>query len=334
MNRLRINSRALLGALTGLGVVSAGMVSAPAANATCISIFGIGSGRGCTSTLTSVAIGIGTDAVANASGFLGAAVAIGIGAQADASHLDLALAAGPESLAQVVGSLSVAIAAGNQGGTTHSTARAGYDEFGNTRPSDFANIALTLASDSLALAGGLGDPNSTRFDAGNLAVNLGRGNSVEALGFLNSALAVGGNKPFGTLGNNDVWAAGILNNATHIGGNLNLVQAGDSPKSLLNLAFNAFGSYNGVFAGVPGKKFALAGAILQNDATISRESPGININGVEVPKTAATVRGARVLRPTTGASLIGARAVKPSAATTVRGSSQRPAGSAKPGAGS
>ena len=319
MNHLRIYNRTLLVGLTALGVTTAGMVSVPAANATCFSIFGVGNGHGCTSTLTSVAIGIGTGAVANASGFLGAAYAIGNGAEADASGIALALAAGPQSLAQVVGNLSAASATGTQGGTAYAEAQAGYDEFGNPHSSDFANIAVTLASDSYAVAGGLGeDFGVTHLGAGNVALNLGVGNNVQALGFLNSALAIGGSKPYGNQGNNEVYAAGTLNNASHIFGNGNLVQAGSSAKSLLNLAFNAFGNRNGAFAGSPGS-FALAGAIFTNDATVIRETPGININGVKVPNTAAAVRAARAVKPGTAGAVRAARAVKPSAATTAKG---------------
>ena len=76
-------------------------VSVPAANASCFSIFGIGNGNGCTSSGLSVAIGIGANAVANASGFLGAAYSIGSAAEAYASGPTLAFAVGPATVSRI-----------------------------------------------------------------------------------------------------------------------------------------------------------------------------------------------------------------------------------------
>jgi hypothetical protein len=70
---------AVLGALTAGALAIGGLGMAPAANATCASLFGINSGGQCTSTLTSVAIALGTNAEAHADGLFGAAFAIGDG---------------------------------------------------------------------------------------------------------------------------------------------------------------------------------------------------------------------------------------------------------------
>ena len=298
MDRIRISRRVLLGGLTAIGLAAAGMGSVPAANATCVSIFGIGNSTDCYSTATSVAIAIGDGAVANAYGFLGAAYSIGNGAQAFAGPIDLAFAAGPSTVAAAVGRLSAAIATGAQGGPKRAEAFAGYDENGvDPQSTDFANIAVTLASDSYVVTGGI---NKGQVGAGNVALNLGQGNDVEADGFLNSALAVGGSKPFY---DNIVHATGTLNNATHIGGNGNSVHGGTSASSVLNLAFNFFGSNNLVTAG-PGP-FALAGALFTNATHVEKAKPGFNINGLKVPNTAATVSSASTVKPTA--------AVKPSA---------------------
>ena len=314
MKRIRIDSRALLGGLTAVGLAAAGMGSVPEANATCASFFGINNGNGCTSTLFSVAIGIGANTVANASGFLGAAYAIGDAAEATAGGpLDLAFAAGPASLARVSGSLSAAIATGTQTGAyQYAEAEAGYGA------SDFANISLALASDSYAFTGGL-DP--SQVGAGNFALNLGKGNDVEANGFLNSAIAVGGTK---TYPNNVVYATGTLNNATSFFGDKNNVAGGTSLGSVLNLGFNVFGSNNSVTAG-PGP-FALAGALFTSGATVTKEKAGFNINGLKVPNTAAAVRGpgaakpSAAVRPSAGAKP--GATVKPSAAVAPRGAAK------------
>ncbi len=76
------SSRKITGALVAGAVASglfasAGLGSAPTANATCASFFGIGNSADCTSTLFSVAVAIGDGAVAHADGLLGAAVVVG-----------------------------------------------------------------------------------------------------------------------------------------------------------------------------------------------------------------------------------------------------------------
>jgi len=78
---------------------------------------------------------------------------------------------------------------------------------------------------------------------------------------------------------------------------------------VLNLAFNAFGSNNYVAAGKPGS-FALAGALFTNGTTVTKEPPGIAINNIRVPNTAAAVRPASAVKR--GA------AARPSASTNAK----------------
>ena len=285
---------------------AAGMGSSvPAANASCFSIFGIGNTADCTSTLTSVAIAIGNGAQAHASGFLGAAYSLGNAAEADATGPTLAFAAGPGTVSVAEGILNTAIATGaDTNVNNYSEAVAGFSK------SDFANIAVTLASDSYAGAGGY----NNAVGGGNLALNLGVGNDVEANGFLNSAFGVGGKKG-SAYPNNTVYATGTLNSATSVGGNGNSVYGGYSASSLLNLAFSAFGSGNTVSAGNPGP-FALAGTIFKSGATVTKEKPGININGFKVPNTAAAVRSANAVKPSAAVKL--SATVRPSAATKAK----------------
>ena len=80
----KITGALVAGAVASGLFASAGLGSAPTANASCVSIFGIGSGGDCTSTLLSASFAIGDGAVATATGPLSLGFSIGDGAQADA----------------------------------------------------------------------------------------------------------------------------------------------------------------------------------------------------------------------------------------------------------
>lgn len=271
----------IVGALITSGLAVVGLSSATPANASCASFSGISIGTGCTSSLFGFAIGLGAGATADAGGLLSTSFSIGKGATAStAGPLDVAVAAGPASWARVLGgTLNVAVAVGATGGEDYAQADAGWSK------RDFANVAVTLGNSSYAFAGG---PSDTKIGAGNLAVNLGMGNDVESIGFLNGALGVGGRQPYM---NNLVVSTGVANSATSLFGNLNTVSAGTSSSSVGNSAFSAFGSGNTVTAG-PGP-LSLAGSIFQKDATVTKAKPGVNINGFKVPNTAASVDNPR-----------------------------------------
>jgi hypothetical protein len=294
------------------GLTATGIGSASTANATCLSFSGINIGSGCTSSFLGLAVALGNGAIANAGGFLSASYSIGNGATATtAGPLGLAVAAGPASLAQVLGgAFNVALAVGATGGEEYAQADAGYSQ------TDFANLAVTLGNNSYAFAGGL-TPEET--GAGNIAVNLGTGNDVEAIGFVNGALAVGGKEPYV---NSLVIARGVFNSASSIAGDRNIVTAGLSSSAFANSAFNVFGSGNTVTAGTG--PFTLAGTIFQNDTPVEKNTFGVNINGIRVPNTAASVavpqpsaahRGpARPVSPAATSRLNSVKAAAPAAA--------------------
>lgn len=282
--------------------LSATAIGLPAsASASCLSFSGINVGSGCTSSLFGLAVGLGTGASAYAGAF-SSAFSIGKGAIATSSGtLDLTVAAGPASWAKVDGGLfNAAVAAGSTGGPNFAEAEAGASK------KDVANLAVSLGSDSYAYAGGF---NPTTTGAANVAVNLGVGNDVEAYGLLNGALGVGGTKPYT---NNYVVASGILNSASSFGGNLNSVQAGTTPSAFANSAFNAFGSGNSVTAGAG--PATLAGSLFTSGATVTKTKFGININGIKVPNTAASVPAPRAAASRRGHSASPAPA--PAAAQT------------------
>lgn len=95
-----------VGAVAAGVVDSAALGTAPTANATCASFWGINNGGGCTSTLFSVAIAIGTGATASAGGPFGAALAVGNKAEAGVGLFDIATAFGTNSVANDAGAWS------------------------------------------------------------------------------------------------------------------------------------------------------------------------------------------------------------------------------------
>lgn len=279
----------LLGTLITTSLAAAGLGLSPSASASCLSFSGINIGSGCTSSLFGLAAGLGSGATANAGAF-SSAFSIGKGAEANsAGTLGLAVAAGPDAWAKIEGGvLNAAFAAGTAGGVDFAEAQAGASK------TDFANLAVSLGDSSFAYAGGW-DPQTT--GAGNVAVNLGKGNNVQAFGFLNGALGVGGNKPFE---NNIVAASGILNSASSFGGDLNTLNAGTSQSAFANSVFNAFGSNNTVTAGTG--PATLAGTLFTSGATVTKSTFGVNINGIKVPNTAASTKPARAAASRRGAS--------------------------------
>lgn len=277
-------SSVLAGAVLTVGLAAAGVVSPATSNATCASFSGINIGSGCTSSLFGLAIGLGDGAIAQA-GLFGAAFSFGTDAEASSGGaLDLTVAAGQTAFAQTLGGfLNAAVALGSStDGTDYAQADAGDPKGG------FANLALTLAKDSYAYAGGFYVyPDVSTEDmlgAGNIAVNLGVGNDIEAIGFLNGALGVGGAEGYI---NNLVVASGVFNSASSVFGDVNTVTAGNVPTAFANSAFSFAGSNNTVDAG-PGP-LTLAGALFTSGASVAKATPGFNINGVKVPDTATSV---------------------------------------------
>jgi len=293
MNGIRPTGRALLGALVSGALATGAIGGAAPAEASCISVFGFGNGNGCTSSQTSYAIGIGDGAVASATGLFGGALAFGTNSNASTASLGLsafnfATAIGDDATA--LGNISLFGIALQLGPGTAGTLGMGNIAIGawegtgqQAGASGVGGIAIQLGPGSAATIGAFsiamgvspesaGIPETATGGFGNLALNLFGGASPE--------------------GGTRVATNGFLSAAVNFLGNDNVVTAEAPGLPTLNLAWNAFGSGNTVKAG-PGP-LAIAGSIFQRGATVTKVSPGFNINGLAVPGVASVPRpGAR-----------------------------------------
>ncbi|WP_059018778.1 hypothetical protein [Mycobacterium sp. M26] len=251
---------AALGALT-LG----GLASAPNADASCASFFGIGNTAECTSNLTSIAIAIGTNATAKANGLFGAAFAVGTnaGAQTD-GPLSFATAVGDGSAATTdSGALSVALAGG-----VNASASAGQAT--PYAPASVGNVAVALCTkDCIADSRGIA----------NVAINLfGDTSDVGVQGSATVAADVGGTESFTSV-------YGNFSNALSLFGTKSNTSASSMTVAFLSTAFTigsrGTGSVTQVVQAGPGP-FAIAGSIFQTDAIVTKAGPGFNINGIAV----------------------------------------------------
>lgn len=237
------------------GVLACGALSvsalgtAPPAQATCASFFGLGNSAECKSGFGSIAIGIGPGATAWAEGLFSAALAVGTNSTvytANTGVLQIGAALGDSAEAEAYGVLSLAVAAGND-----PSARA---------ENGIANFAVNLSNDpSFALA----------------------------KGSLNIAVSLGGKESIG--GDHPTTAVGVANIALNVGplnkvGAGTSTPAPDQP-AFGSIAVNLFGANNTVIAG-PGP-LAIAGSVGQNGATVTKSGPGFNINGFRVFGAAA-----------------------------------------------
>jgi hypothetical protein len=244
----------LLAAAVTSGVfVASTLASAPAANATCASFWGIGNGNGCTSSFGGVAIAIGAGATATAEGFLLTSIAVGTHAQAATN-----------------GIFNLAVAAGTASGAVA----------GNSVGTNFANVAIGLGDSSSAVAAS--NPGDHGF--GNIATTVGDHDLVMAYGTLNMASNLGNG--------NTVVAQGLVSYASNVGGSKNGVEASSSGVTSLglNTAFAFFATDTQVLA-FPGP-VAIAGSIFQTGAHVTKKGPGFNINGITVGGAAAPTKAA------------------------------------------
>jgi hypothetical protein len=253
----RVSVHKSLAALPVGALIASGLLSAPTANATCASFFGLGNSPSCTSTPTSIAVAIGTNASAHADGLFGMAFAVGNSANASTlGALDFATAVGDNTSGNAYGLIGIAMGLGPNG----------YAETLGTggSPSNLANLGLNVALDV------------------SLGTTVVSGSEAVAIGLGNVAVNLFGNGT--TLFGHEVEAIGTLNGAMTLGGTNNVVQALQTGS--LNYAFGVFGSNNQVLAG-PGP-VAIAGSIGQTGASITKQGPGFNINGFRVGGAAAT----------------------------------------------
>lgn len=287
-----------LAVTAGMAVAAAaGLGPAPAANATCASVFGIGNSTNCTSSFTSIAIAIGDNAAAHADHILGAAYALGKNATAETASgqvFNMAVAFGESANAQSGGIVSTAVSIGR-----------------NTRTISGVSVLTEIAN--LAIDLGDRNPGGAVISSGslNLALDAFGGSNVAANGIGNVAV-----NAFGA--DNFVNAYGRFNNATNFLGNKNFVN-GLVPVggSTLTSAFVNFGANNVVQVGKG--PVIIAGSIFQNSANVAKLNTGININGLKIGGAAS--RGPVVPAAATAAPLIKPAAAlrnAPRAAATTR----------------
>lgn len=284
MTRTTTIADLLLGGLAAGMLTATAVGSAPSADATCISAFGLSGNPDCTSSFLGVAIAVGPSAEAHADGLLGTAFAFGANSGAFVNNgavLNLAVGLGLNGSSTADGFGSVGLAAG-----PNTSVVVG-------KPGSFVNLAINLSPKNAVTAA---------YGIGNVAVNLLGGSTISAVGVLNTALNVGGD-------GNSLEAVGTLSSATNLFGSNNQVFTRTS-QSTASGAFNIFGSGNVVAAG-PGP-LATAGSLGQTGQTVLKIGPGININNRLVIGGAAAVNKgtAAAARHAAGAS-----APRPAAAT-------------------
>ena len=286
-------------------LATAGLGSAPAANASCASFFGIGNSAACSSTITTIAIALGNGATAHAGGLFGAAFAIGTDAQAyiatgpflgGGGYFNTAIAVGTKSYAQTAGLFSIAVASGDNTG-----ANAGLGSSPFTGTTQIGNITLALRGPGRPLAVSQSD------GIGNIAVVLGQDQTAQARGVGNTAFSF-----FGT--GSDAEAFGALSNATNLFTDHTSTASYDaSPPNaaVASIAFTILGKTNTVAAG-PGP-FAVAGSILQTGATVTKVGPGFHINDVVVGGAAAQHKATKAASATAASAATGHKAAAASA---------------------
>jgi len=213
-----------------LGAVASGALAigapsqAPVANATCLSVFGIGNGGDCTSTIGSIAVGIGPGTMAGATGLFGVAFAVDAGAAAHSVGVvfGASFAVGSGALAISSGVVDYALAVGN---TANAAADGGLNE------------AVAVGTGAGAEATGAANTASAASNAKQSELVTGTSAAAASFGVGNYAIAVGkpGFSPFfGTTNYAISNATGMFNRAVVLG-NGNAAQA--SPTSAPPLKF-------------------------------------------------------------------------------------------------
>lgn len=276
---------------SSVAAVTATLVAAPAANASCASFFGIGNSAFCTSTPTSVAIAIG-NATAHADGLFGAALAIGDNAQATVTEgglFNLSTALGDDSAAASAYNLSLAVAVGQK-----STATAAEQPGNNLR---IANVAVTFIP-------GLQNGSAKSDGVGSVALNIFADSSTAFAQGVGTSAVVAGTYNTSTL------ALDQFSSATAILTRDAVVSAYGTANAAVSLFSRSVGvqAYSG--------PLAFAGTILAQNVSITKAGPGFNINGV-------AVGGAQALHKAGGASVKAAAAAH-SAGTTSMATTGRP----------
>jgi hypothetical protein len=297
MGQLRTKRTVLLSTLVS-GALAAGTLSgSPTANASCLSVFGLGNGNGCTSGLTTYAIAIGPGATADAATALfGGAFALGsdahatmaasgftlvgaVGNNANAATLGglfgTAFQLGPGTASTLSGILSFALGISPDGTTANSVAASGPGNIavqigpGTAAIIGALNLALSApgfeSGASSAAAAGLGNI-AVRFGAGTttlastlcVGLGIGSGSAVVSAGVGNFALDFLSRR--GTAS-----TTGVLTSAVNIFGVDNKV----SSLGIISSAQNWFGVRNSVSVagGLTGITLGLAANFFGSDNT-------------------------------------------------------------------
>lgn len=236
MGRVRNGRNAALGALVASALAAGAFTPTPAANATCMSAFGLNNGNGCTSNLTTLAIAIGNGASANAGNALfGGAIAIGDGANVltNIAAFTFGGAFGYHASAATLGTLfginlqfGPGTASTLGGAFNFLLGAAAADSAGSaTSAIGLGNIVVQLGAGTAAAIGGLnvvagllggGAFQQTGASGlGNLALQIGAG-TVANVGLLNVALSIlykGGGLQNTTVGGIGAWGLNLLGDA-------------------------------------------------------------------------------------------------------------------------
>lgn len=323
----RLAGRALVGVAVSAGLVAGTVGGAGTADATCLSVWGIGiddgSGGGCSSEIGGIALAIGPGATATSRGLTAAISLFSSGPLpslpgAEASGvLNAALAIGEGSFARVGSpqssygsSLSLAVAAG--GGSNSLVNWVGDqlpgDGVGNigissggitqTQISGGAfNLGVILFGEESTVEIGSDQPGGPQ-GYGSTAVSVGEtGGEMLVYGVLNGALGL-----FGS--NSQVYATdGFFNHAVKVGGNWTFTRAANTPGLSDNGFFNTAVSLFNTGTGNESRQNVLAGpgplataiSVGQNVNTlprVQRKNIGIAINNLfNEPTVAAEADG-------------------------------------------
>ncbi len=308
--KIRTISRAAAGGLLTTGMLAVtGLAGAPASNASCISVFGIGNNDQCKSGPTSIAIALGDAAVASALGMFSIAFANGLGLpEPESRENDNSAFALTGAQDGTRGAFSLAYARGLAG-------------------------AWSLGNFSAAIATGTKASASAWGDYLNIAVNIGvdaeegpgpvTSEAVVAGGSANLAAVIGGSSR-----NNDNLAVayGRFNVAANIFTDGSVANAGfwnplepligpPSEEATASVAFNVGGARNTVSA-LRGP-YAIAGTLDRSDLTLTQNGTGITINE-DVQEPMATSKAAATRASAMKAARPAAKATAESGTTRTR----------------
>jgi hypothetical protein len=305
MKSVRVKGAVLATAFVSSALATTTLSGAPAADATCFSMFGIGNGNGCTSNPLSYALAIGEGATADATtGFFGGAFAAGANARATttASAFTTAMAVGDNATASamfslfsylgqiglgattVIGGPNFALGISDGSGTQSTSVIGGFNILAHQGPGSAAALGGTNLV--LGYSGGTGAHTVGVSGLGNVAVQLGPG-TTQAIGGLNFALGASpggsgaqltiagllGTVALNLLGNGHAVAQGMFGGAVNLMGSSSSEMVG-----VLSTALNILGDGNSVRV-IPGALLSVAYGLLSNNVTVTAGPGPLSFSG-------------------------------------------------------